>query len=115
MAGRPARGLADGQERAQNAITIARGSTQTSAAHTAINTAQYSHTCHAARHDVNDPPYERWGHPPLVPPGSLTSWRAVPSPTPSGSTGGKERRPLAPVSALTNCARCELLTNRLTL
>jgi hypothetical protein len=37
-------------------VMIARGSVQTSAAHTAANSKPYSHTCHAARHDVNDPP-----------------------------------------------------------
>jgi hypothetical protein len=92
MAGRPPRGLADGQERAQIAITIARGSTQTSAAHTAVNTAQYSHTWHAARHDVNDPPYERWGHPRFAAPGSLTSWRAVSFPN-SICFDGRHRAP----------------------
>jgi len=61
-------------------VMIARGSAHTSAAHTADNREPHSRTCHAARHDVNDPHYERGGHLRLVAPGSLTSWRAVPFP-----------------------------------
>jgi hypothetical protein len=96
----------------QNVVTIAGGSAHTPAAHTADNTVQYSRTFHAARHDVNDPPYERWGHPPLVHRGRSHHGVLFLSPTPSASTGGIERRPLAVVSALTNCARYELLANR---
>ena len=36
-------------------VMIARGSVRTPAAHTADNSMRYSLTCHAARHDVNDP------------------------------------------------------------
>jgi hypothetical protein len=41
---------------AQLAVMIVRGSRHTPAAHTADNSKPYSRTCHAARHDVNDPP-----------------------------------------------------------
>src|SRR5688572_13809909 len=73
-------------------VTTMRRTAHTSTAHTAANTADSSRTCHAARHDVNDPPYERWGHPPLVPPGSLTSWRAVSFPN-SICFAGRHRAP----------------------
>jgi len=36
-------------------VMIARGSAHTPATHTIDNRKPYSRTCHAARHDVNDP------------------------------------------------------------
>ncbi|MBY0493270.1 MAG: hypothetical protein K2Y23_03550 [Cyanobacteria bacterium] len=37
-------------------VMIACGSAHTPAAHPTDNNKPYSRTCHAARHDVNDPP-----------------------------------------------------------
>jgi hypothetical protein len=50
------RALIGDQISVQIMVMIARGSAHTSAAHTADNSKPYSRTCHAARHDVNDPP-----------------------------------------------------------
>jgi len=49
------RGLMGDQIFLQIMVTIARGSAHTPAAHTIDNSKPYSRTCHAARHDVNDP------------------------------------------------------------
>ena len=50
------RGLIGGQIFPQIMVMIARGSAHTPAAHPTANRKPYSRTCHAARHDVNDPP-----------------------------------------------------------
>lgn len=105
-------GLVDGREPARNAIAITRASAHTPAAHTADNTVQYSRTFHAARHDVNDPPYGRWGHPTLVALGSLTSWRAVSFPNSICFDGRHRAPPVGGRKCANQCARCELLASQ---
>jgi len=50
------RALIGGQIFPQVMVMIARGSALIPAAHPTDNSKPYSYTCHAARHDVNDPP-----------------------------------------------------------
>jgi hypothetical protein len=50
------RALICGQIFLQIMVMIARGSAHTPVAHPPDNSKPYSCTCHAARHDVNDPP-----------------------------------------------------------
>ncbi len=91
-------GMVCGEDPAQNDLTITRGSAHTLAAHTADNTVQYSRTCHAARHDVNDPSLRALG-PPFARTTGVAHIMACCSIPHANCFGKRHRAPLAAASA----------------